>query len=136
MGYQKTYVIISEGEMYEGSTWESALFASHHKLDNLIIIVDRNRKIILGDTEDLIALEPIEEKWDSFGFKTARVNGHSFPDLLNAFSIIGSTDNKPLVVIADTVKGKGISFMENHPVFHYWQNLDENQILMARADLN
>ena len=132
---RRTFVIISEGEMYEGSTWESALFASHHKLDNLIIIVDRNRKVILGDTEDILALEPIEKKWESFGFKTVRVNGHSIPDLLNTFSIIGSTEKKPLVIIADTIKGKGISFMENHPASHYWQLLDKNQLSLARADL-
>ena len=132
---QRTFVIISEGEMYEGSIWESALFASHHKLDNLILILDRNRKIILGDTEDLVALNPIEKKWESFGFKTIRTNGHSFSELLNAFENIGSTDGKPLIIIADTIKGKGISLMENKPEWHYWQGMDEDQLAKSRADL-
>ena len=132
---QRTFVIISEGEMYEGSIWESALFASQNNLDNLILVLDRNRKIILGDTEDLVALDPIEQKWESFGFKTIRVDGHSFPDLLNAFSIIGSTNNKPLIIIADTVKGKGISLMENKPEWHYWQGLNDEQLAQARSEL-
>jgi len=132
---QRTFVIVSEGEMYEGSIWETALFASHNKLDNLVLILDRNNKIILGDTEDLVALEPIQNKWESFGFKAIRVNGHSFGELMNAFSNIGSTNGKPLIIIADTVKGKGISFMENEPSWHYWQGLNDNQLKMAREDL-
>ena len=132
----KTFVIISEGEMYEGSIWESALLASQKKLDNLIIILDRNNKIILGDTEDCVALNPIEDKWKSFGFHTISVDGHSFGDLLNAFSLIGKTNNKPLLIIANTIKGKGISFMENDPKYHYWQKLDENLLKIAREDLS
>lgn len=131
----KTFVIISEGEMYEGSIWESALFASHNKLDNLIIILDRNNKIILGDTEDLLALEPIENKWESFGFNTQRVNGHSFPELLNSFNLINTVKNKPHIIIADTVKGKGISTMENDPSWHYWQNIEDKKISEIKAEL-
>lgn len=122
----RTFVVISEGEMYEGSIWESALGAAHRKLDNLIVIIDRNRKIILGDTEDLTKLEPIAEKWDAFGFHTITVNGHSFRELLEAFSQIGQTDSKPLVVIANTVKGMGIPLMENKAEWHYWQGMDRN----------
>ncbi len=132
---KKTYVIISEGEMYEGSIWESALFASHHKLNNLVLILDRNRKIILGDTEDLIKLDPIEEKWKSFGFETLKVNGHSIPELLDAFNTIESNFDKPSIIIADTIKGKGISFMENDPSWHYWQGLTKEQVLKAKSEL-
>ena len=131
----KTFVIISEGEMYEGSIWESALLASHKKLDNLIVILDRNNKIILGDTEDCVALDPIEDKWKSFGFHTIEVNGHSFGELLNAFSLIGKTNNKPLLILANTIKGKGISFMEDEPKYHYWQKLDLDQVNLARKEL-
>jgi transketolase len=132
---RKTFVILSEGEMYEGSVWESALFTSHFNLDNLILIIDRNRKIILGDTEDLIKLESIEDKWESFGFNTARIDGHSHKDLIDTFNEhIGN--NKPTVIIADTIKGKGISFMENNPSWHYWQKLDESQLKKARIELN
>ena len=132
---RNTFVVVSEGEMYEGSVWESAMFASHNELDNLIFILDRNRKIILGDTEDLVKLEPIEDKWKSFGFNTLRINGHSHRDLLDSFSKIGKTDKKPLMIIADTVKGKGISFMENNPAWHYWQGVDDNQLKIARKEL-
>ena len=129
------FVIISEGEMYEGSIWESALLASHKKLDNLIVILDRNNKIILGDTEDCVALDPIEDKWKSFGFHTTVVDGHSFGELLNAFSLIGKTNNKPLLILANTIKGKGISFMENVAKYHYWQQLNSEQINLARKEL-
>ena len=80
-----TYVIISEGEMYEGCIWESAMFASHNKLDNLVVILDRNHKIILGDTEDMLALEPINKKWESMGWHVIEADGHSYRSLLEAF---------------------------------------------------
>ena len=132
----RCFVIISEGEMYEGSTWESALFAAHHKLDNLIVVLDRNRKIILGDTEDCIALEPIKEKWESFGFLVLEVNGHSEMDLLDAFSKIGNSNSKPLLIVANTTKGKGISFMENDPKWHYWHNIDDKLIDLTKKELS
>ena len=77
----KTFVIISEGEMYEGSVWETALFASHHKLDNLILVIDRNRNIILGDTEDLVGLSPVEDKWRAFGWDTYTIDAVSYTHL-------------------------------------------------------
>jgi transketolase len=132
---QNTFVLISEGEMYEGSIWESALFASQHRLDNLVLILDRNHKIILGDTEDLVALEPIDKKWESFGFEAISVDGHSFPDLLKAFRRVGKTNGKPLIIIAETVKGKGIELMENEPDWHYWQGLDEETTEQIRSAL-
>lgn len=119
----RTFVILSEGEMYEGSVWESALFASHNNLDNLIVILDRNHKIILGDTEDLVQLEPIVDKWESFGWQTFVVNGHSHDDLLSAFSRI--EQGKPSIIIANTIKGKGISFMEGRAEWHYTTLTDE-----------
>ena len=124
----RIFVVISEGEMYEGSIWESALAAAHHGLDNLVVILDRNRKIILGDTEDLTRLEPIADKWESFGFETVTVDGHSFSQLDAAFRRIAELDRKPMVVIANTVKGKGIPLMEDDANWHYWQSIDENQV--------
>jgi len=121
----RTFVVVSEGEMYEGSIWESALFAAHHRLDNLIVVLDRNQKIILGDTEELVAVEPIEDKWKAFGFHTHTVNGHSISELQAAFESIGDSEKKPLVVIANTVKGKGIPLMENDPAWHYWQSMSQ-----------
>jgi len=131
----RVFVVISEGEMYEGSIWESALAAAHHGLDNLVVILDRNRKIILGDTEDLTQLEPIADKWESFGFETATVDGHSFSELDAAFSRIVELDGKPIVVIANTVKGKGIPLMEDDANWHYWQSIGEDEVKCIRAHL-
>lgn len=127
----RTFVVLSEGEMYEGSTWESALFAAHNRLDNLVVIVDRNRKIILGDTEDLVALEPIAAKWESFGWMTTAVDGHSCGELIDALKEHG---DKPRVVIANTVKGRGISFMEDRAEWHYTTLTDE-LVDLAREEL-
>ena len=128
----RTFVILSEGEMYEGSTWESALFASHNNLDNLIVVIDRNRKIILGDTEDILRLEPVLDKWESFGWDVSVVDGHSFDELLSAFSQI--KPGKPSVIIANTIKGKGLSFMEGRPEWHY-TNLTEKLVEQGRSEL-
>ena len=99
--------------MYEGSVWETALFASHHKLDNLILVIDRNRNIILGDTEDLVGLSPVEDKWRAFGWDTYTIDGHSIEELLDAFHQANNANGKPKVIVANTVKGKGSSIMEN-----------------------
>ena len=132
---QKTYVIISEGEMYEGSVWETALFASQQKLDNLILILDRNRNIILGDTEDLVQLSPIDEKWKAFGWETHTVDGHSIEELQKVFKKIDNSNSKPKIIIANTVKGKGCSIMEHNPDWHYWQGMTEEQIEFTRKEL-
>lgn len=131
----RTFVVISEGEMYEGSTWESALFAAHNNLDNLIVILDRNHKIILGDTEDCVGLDPIGMKWESFGWDTYFVNGHDHDDLQIAFKgIEKKSSNTPSIIIADTIKGKGISFMEGEPKWHY-TILTDDLIEKAREEL-
>ena len=132
---QKTYVIISEGEMYEGSVWETALFASQQKLDNLILILDRNHKIILGDTEDLVKLSPVDEKWESFGWETHTVDGHSVEELQKVFKEVDNSNGKPKIIIANTVKGKGCSIMEHNPDWHYWQGMTEKQIEFTRKEL-
>jgi transketolase len=130
----KSFIILSDGEHYEGSLWESAMFASHHKLDNLIFIVDRNKQIILGKSEDCLELEPLDKKWESFGWNVEKVNGHSYDELLNSLnkSLIGN--GKPTVIIAETIKGKGISYMED---ITRWHNTmpNKNEIEVARKDL-
>ena len=131
----KTYVIISEGEMYEGSVWETALFAAHQKLDNLVLILDRNRKIILGDTEDLVRLSPIDEKWKSFGWETHTVDGHSIEELQKVFKKVDNNNGKPKIIIANTVKGKGSSIMEHQKDWHYWQGMTEEQVEQTRKEL-
>lgn len=132
----RSYVIISEGEMYEGSIWESALFASHQKLDNLVVFLDRNHKIILGDTEDCEALEPIADKWAAFGWDVKAVNGHDFEQLNEAMDWAQSRNGKPKIVIADTVKGKGASIMEHKPEWHYWQGMTSEEVEKTMEELN
>ncbi len=114
----RTFVILSEGELYEGSTWESLLWAAHHGLTNLSLIVDRNRNIILGDTEDHVRLNPLYDKFRSFGFDVREVDGHSIPQLVDALPM-PTKMFLPTVVVANTVKGKGLSFMEGLADWHY-----------------
>jgi transketolase len=129
-----SFLVLSDGEHYEGSLWESAMFAAHNKLDNLIFIVDRNKQIILGRSEDCLSLEPLDEKYRSFGWNVHKVNGHDYNELLNALNKSLKKNRKPTVIIADTVKGKGISYMEN---ITRWHNTMPNkeQIELARRDL-
>jgi|TARA_B100001971_G_C18207198_1_gene548377 transketolase len=131
----RVFVVLSEGEMYEGSTWESALFASHRELDNLVVILDRNRNIILGDTEESLRLEPIEEKWQSFGFDVVSVDGHSFSELEEAFENIDNLNGGPVAIVANTVKGKGIALMEDDASWHYWQGMDTATREMIQSQL-
>lgn len=131
---QKSFVIMSEGELYEGSVWESAMYAAHNEMDNIIAVIDRNQKIILGETEDLLRLEPIQQKWESFGWTVLSTDGHDFEDLHETFSKAGSVKGKPTVIIANTIKGKGISFMEDRHDWHY-TFMDEEHAAQARKDL-
>ena len=121
------YVIVGDGEINEGSIWESALAASHHKLDNLILIVDYNKIQSYGQVADILGLEPIVDKFVAFGFETHEVDGHNVQELIN---ILSSThkSNQPKAVIAHTVKGKGIGFAENTPEWHHKSNLASEDI--------
>ena len=139
-----SFVIISDGECYEGATWEHALYAApqredsyagHTGLDNLIAIVDNNGCCITDRTEKCVKLSPLEPKWASFGWYVQTVNGHSYHELMDAFRNINKkTDSRPSVVIANTVKGKGIPFMEDRPDWHNKRPNDE-QIAQAREAL-
>lgn len=115
----RVFVVISDGECDEGSTWESALFASHYKLDNLVVIVDYNKWQSYGKVKDVLDLEPFAEKWESFGFSVKEVNGHNFNQLEKVFSKLPFEKNKPSLVICHTTKGKGVSFLENTLESHY-----------------
>ena len=130
----RIFVVISEGELYEGSTWEGLLFAHHHKLDNLTIIVDVNDLIILGSTDDCLKLNPIKDKINGLGIDTIEVNGHDYEELSTAFKI---NADKPMLtcMVANTVKGKGVSFMENKNNWHYFNPMTEDQIELARKEL-
>ncbi len=113
------FCILGDAECYEGSIWEAALVASHNNLNNLIVFLDRNCLGATDFTENMCALEPFEEKWLSFGWDTARINGHSFAELEIALrNIRGRKSNKPYIIICDTIKGNGIKELENSPFWH------------------
>ena len=114
----RVYTFLGDGELDEGQVWEAAMFASHKKLGNLCAIVDRNHLQIDGDTEKVMALEPLKAKWDAFGWHTIPIDGHNITDILHAFEEFHLVRNKPTVIIAKTVKGKGVSFMENIAGWH------------------
>ncbi len=130
----RTFVILGDGECYEGSIWESAMFAAHHKLDNLVAIVDRNALCILGRTEDLMALGDLEDKWRSFGWNAVSIDGHDFAEIGDAFAELDNLDGQPLAIIANTVKGKGISFMEGRSEWHNRMPSDA-EMNVARGEL-
>jgi transketolase len=131
-----TVALLGDGECYEGSVWEAALFASHNRLNNLVAIVDRNHMCATNFTENSCELEPLDEKWAAFGWNVVNINGHSFEELLDALSGIRSRKSaRPLVIIADTVKGKGVPFMSDHPLWHANAPKGE-QIVKARAELD
>lgn len=132
-GAARTFVVISDGECDEGTTWESALLANQFGLDNLTVIIDRNRIQSLTFTEDTVALEPFADKWRAFNWEVRTVDGHSYKELSEALA----TQNRPLCIIAETTKGKGVSYMENKVLWHYRppssQDLD-SALLELRGD--
>lgn len=119
----KTCVLMSDGELNEGSVWEAVMFAGHHKLSNLVALVDANRIQALGFTKDIIDLEPLVDKWSAFGWHAKEVDGHSFQEIRTAFSDL--SEERPNVLVLHTVKGKGVSFMENNLLWHYRAPDDE-----------
>jgi transketolase len=129
------YVVMSDGECDEGTTWESALIANQFEVGNLVAIIDRNRLQSFGNTEETISLEPFKSKWESFGWNVSEVDGHDHEAMKEIISNIRkSVSSKPNVIIANTIKGKGISFMENQVVWHYRPPSDE-QLAAALLEL-
>jgi len=117
---QKTYIIVGDGELNEGPIWEGAMFASHHALKDLMVIVDNNRYQAMGQTDDIICLDSIYEKLTHFGFETIIVNGHNEAEIDIVIDQLKKSENtSPKAIIAKTVKGKGVSFMENNNLWHY-----------------
>lgn len=114
-----TYAIIGDGECDEGSVWEMALFANQFKLNQLVVIVDHNKMQSLDFCENTLSLAPFAEKWKAFGWNVLDVDGHNHDELRNAFAKAKESADKPTVIIANTVKGKGVSFMENDILWHY-----------------
>jgi transketolase len=114
----RVYVMVGDGETDEGQVWEAAAAASHYRLDNLCGLLDRNFLQIDGKTEDVLRLESIRERWSSFGWHVLEVNGHDIGAIIDALLAAGDQKNQPTMIILDTVKGKGVSFMENNVDFH------------------
>ena len=117
------WTIISEGELYEGSIWESLIFIKHHNLTNIKIILDRNDLIILGKTEDCLKLESIEKKLKGFDFEVQTIDGHNYKEIYSGLSFLKKNNNKNKILICNTIKGNSVSFMKNKSEWHYWQNL-------------
>jgi len=114
----RVYVLLGDGECQEGQIWEAAMTASHYKLDNVTAILDYNGLQIDGPVKDVMNISPISDKWRAFGWHVIEINGHDFKEILDAFERVKNVKDKPSIIIAHTVKGKGISFMENVVDFH------------------
>lgn len=116
----RVYVIVSDGELDEGSNWEAILFAGHHQLDNLTVIVDNNKIQSLGLTSHVLNLEPLEDKFQGFAWDVQRIDGHNIDEIRDVLDPVRkNTNGMPRMIIADTVKGKGVDFMENQLKWHY-----------------
>jgi transketolase len=114
----RTYVMLGDGEIQEGQIWEAAMFGAFHKVDNVVAIVDYNKIQLDGYVKDIMDLEPLAAKWRSFGWNAITIDGHNIPAVQKAFADAATAKGKPTVIIANTVKGKGVSFMENLPKWH------------------
>ena len=121
----KIYVLMSDGEMDCGTTWESVLIAAHHKLDNLVVIVDFNGLQAMGRVKDILNIEPLKDKWQAFGWEVREIDGHNFKEIEKALAESAPEEGKPRVIIARTIKGKGVSFMEGNNLYHYKAPSDE-----------
>lgn len=114
----RVYTILGDGELQEGQVWEAAMTAAHYSLDNLCAFVDSNNLQIDGNVDSIMGVEPLDKKWAAFGWNVISINGHDFPEILSALEAARTCKGKPTMIIAKTVKGKGVSFMENVCGFH------------------
>ncbi len=128
----RVYVLLGDGELAEGSSWEAAMTAAHYGLDNLVVIVDRNHLQITGRTEEVNSLEPLKAKFEAFGFAVQAVNGHAIDELVEIFNRVPFAAGKPSLVLAHTIKGKGVSFMEDTVKWHHHVPNDEEYSLALR----
>lgn len=131
---RQVFVLLSDAECNEGSVWEAVMFAAHRKLSNLIAIVDLNGQQALGYTEQVLALEPLAERWQSFGWDVHAVNGHDQAALTKTVTRLASIPGRPHVLLARTISGKGVSFMERQIKWHYWP-MSEAEYQQALAEI-
>jgi transketolase len=130
-----TYVLLGDGECDEGQVWEAAMAAAHFKLDKLVAIVDNNGIQLDGWNKNIMNLEPLNKKWESFGWQAIEADGHDLSSLIGAFEQAQTVSGQPALIIAHTVKGKGVSFMENNPDFHgKAPNADEMKIALKELE--
>lgn len=129
-----TYVLTGDGELQEGSCWETIMFAAHHKLSHLCLIVDNNKIQSLGDVKDICDLTSLSDKLKAFNWNVLEIDGHSYDDIENAFEQFKSQKEKPTAIIANTIKGKGVSFMEGELLWHY-RNPNNEQLKKALEEL-
>ena len=130
----KVFVLMSDGEMQVGTTWESAMIATHHKLDNLFVIVDANELQAMGRVKEILNIEPLKDKWKAFSWEVREIDGHNFEEIEKSLTSPPLSQGKPAVIIAKTIKGKGVSFMEGNNLYHYKAPSDE-EYQMALKEL-
>lgn len=133
----RVFVLLGDGECQEGSVWEAALFAPQHGLDNLTVIIDYNKLQAMDRLDRIVALEPLADKWKAFGWEVREADGHDIGQLEDVFTKIPFLKSKPNLIIAHTVKGKGISFMENVPIWHFrLPDRDEKKIACSELGID
>lgn len=131
----RVYCICGDGELQEGQIWEAAMSSSHYKLDNLCLIVDNNNLQIDGNVNEVMSIYPLDEKFKSFGFEVITIDGHNIEKIIQAFEKAKTVKGKPTVIIAKTIKGKGVSFMENKADWH-GKAPKEEEYNIAMKELN
>jgi len=129
----KVYVVMGDGELAEGSNWEAAAAISHHKLDNLLAFIDRNRLQICGRTVDVMSYEPPAKRWEAFGWSVRVIDGNDLQQIYENASAIPFEKGKPSMIIADTIKAKGLPFAEDRMDYHYWKATDEQLEIAEQA---
>ena len=131
----RVFALLSDGECDEGSVWEAALFAGHHGLDNLTIVVDYNKIQSLGRVDEILRLEPLAAKWRAFGWAAREIDGHDVAAIDQVLGAVPAEAGRPSCVIANTVKGRGVSFMENRLLWHY-RSPDPEELQLALAEID
>lgn len=126
------YCYMSDGELAIGTTWEAALIAAHHQLDNLVVFMEKNDLQAMGQTKDILGLAPLSNKFSTFNWDVRSINGHYYRNISTVLTQLG---DRPRIIIATTIKGKGVSFMENNNLYHY-KALSEEEYLKAKAELS
>jgi transketolase len=134
--YERVYVLVGDGELQEGEIWEGAMCAAHYKLDNLCLIIDYNKLQSDNLNSNIMQLEPLKQKWESFGWDVIEIDGHSITEINNAIKIANNIINKPCAIIANTIKGKGVTYMESSPLWHGSVMLTKEDMYKALIDLH